>query len=78
MKAFRCSGLEVTGGGPVEITCSEVIQSVDHWIDDPAIDTFVAPGFIDLQVNGFAGCDYNDPEAPHDEIARFAPCMRPV
>jgi N-acetylglucosamine-6-phosphate deacetylase len=27
-------------------------------------------GFIDLQVNGFAGVDYNQPEAPHEEIAR--------
>jgi N-acetylglucosamine-6-phosphate deacetylase len=29
-----------------------------------------APGFIDLQVNGFAGVDYNCPTTPHDEIAR--------
>src|SRR5215831_3886999 len=27
-------------------------------------------GFIDLQVNGFAGVDYNCPTATHDEIAR--------
>jgi len=33
-------------------------------------DTFLAPGWIDLQVNGFAGVDYNDPHSPHDEIAR--------
>jgi N-acetylglucosamine-6-phosphate deacetylase len=29
-----------------------------------------APGFLDLQVNGFAGVDYNCPQTPHDEIAR--------
>jgi N-acetylglucosamine-6-phosphate deacetylase len=29
-----------------------------------------APGFIDLQVNGFAGVDYNAPATPHDDIAR--------
>jgi N-acetylglucosamine-6-phosphate deacetylase len=27
-------------------------------------------GFIDLQVNGFAGVDYNCPTAPHEDIAR--------
>ena len=30
----------------------------------------IAPGFIDIQVNGFAGVDYNSPEATHEEIAR--------
>ena len=35
-----------------------------------ARDIYLAPGWIDLQVNGFAGVDYNDPATPRDEIAR--------
>ena len=31
---------------------------------------YIAPGMIDLQVNGFAGVDYNSPDTPQDEIAR--------
>jgi N-acetylglucosamine-6-phosphate deacetylase len=30
----------------------------------------MAPGWIDVQVNGFAGVDYNTPGVPHEEIAR--------
>jgi N-acetylglucosamine-6-phosphate deacetylase len=29
-----------------------------------------APGFVDLQVNGFAGVDFNNPSAPQSELAR--------
>lgn len=31
---------------------------------------WVSPGWVDIQVNGFAGVDYNAPTTPHDEIAR--------
>src|SRR5271169_1728230 len=33
-------------------------------------DISTSRGFIDLQVNGFAGVDFNDPHSPHDQIAR--------
>ena len=39
-------------------------------------DVFVSPGWIDLQVNGFAGVDYNDPNSPGDEIARSIEVQR--
>ena len=43
-----------------EVTCSE----------EPAGDQFLSPGFVDLQVNGFAGVDFNSPLATLLEIAR--------
>jgi N-acetylglucosamine-6-phosphate deacetylase len=34
------------------------------------------PGFVDLQVNGFAGVDFNTPGLPQDEIRRALQAMR--
>ncbi len=34
------------------------------------------PGFVDLQVNGFAGVDFNTPGRPPDEIRRALEAMR--
>lgn len=34
------------------------------------------PGFVDLQVNGFAGVDFNTPGQPPDEIRRALEAMR--
>lgn len=41
-----------------------------------AAEPFVSPGWVDLQVNGFAGVDYNDPNTPADEIVRSIEVQR--
>jgi N-acetylglucosamine-6-phosphate deacetylase len=62
-----CCGIDVFTGASIELTFQDTIQSVT-----PSAETgvYLAPAFIDLQVNGFAGVDYNHPRTSHDEIAR--------
>src|SRR5215471_2206623 len=38
--------------------------------------SLTAPGFCDLQVNGFAGVDFNDPATTPDDVLRTAAAMR--
>jgi N-acetylglucosamine-6-phosphate deacetylase len=63
-----CSGIDAQTGSGIEIAFDETISSVRP-AAKPA-DGWVAPGWVDIQVNGFAGVDYNAPTAPHEEIAR--------
>jgi len=53
----------------LRVEYGNVIQAVDDLIHPPEIGEFLAAGFIDLQVNGFAGVDYNDPATPAEAIA---------
>jgi N-acetylglucosamine-6-phosphate deacetylase len=64
---MKCYGLDALRGVPVEVVAGKTVESVG-----PGSDTggYLAPGWIDLQVNGFAGVDYNSPAAAHEEIAR--------
>lgn len=54
----------------VRVEYRDAIQAVDDLIEPPDTAEFVFPGFIDVQVNGFAGVDYNDPESSHEAIAQ--------
>jgi len=65
---MNCSGIDALTGLPVEIEFGATITRVAP--GSLQSDEYVAPGFIDIQVNGFAGVDYNQPDVAHDEIAR--------
>jgi N-acetylglucosamine-6-phosphate deacetylase len=65
---MTCSGKDALTGAPIELAFHDTIVSVTP-ARQPA-DLYLAPGWIDLQVNGFAAVDYNHPQTPHPEIAR--------
>lgn len=67
---MKCHGIDIASKERLELCFSEVIEAADPLIGRRDDLDYVAPGFIDLQVNGFAGVDYNSPIAPHEEIAR--------
>ena len=68
MKIRRCLGRDPASGRVVEVTFGETVVSVDE--SDASTGLYLAPGFIDLQVNGFAGVDLNRPDQPAEEIDR--------
>jgi len=71
MTRIKCSGRDAVSGDRITLEFDDVIQNLDPAFSEVVSDdVFIAPGFIDIQVNGFAGVDYNAPDAAHDEIAR--------
>jgi N-acetylglucosamine-6-phosphate deacetylase len=69
-QAKSVTGKSPVGGAVLQIEFTgSVITAVDELVRPPEMSTFIAPGLIDLQVNGFAGVDYNDPDSPAEAIA---------
>ena len=67
---MKCKGIETSTNDFIEIQGDSVISHVDPVLETADNAAFIAPGFVDLQVNGFAGVDYNSPASPLEEIAR--------
>src|SRR5471030_1337896 len=65
---MNCSGIDVSSGSPIQVAFEEKILSVTP-AASPA-HLYLAPGWIDIQVNGFAAVDYNRPGVSHEDIAR--------
>lgn len=73
-----CLGTDATTDQSVAVEFAETIQSVRTTESDEAVyerTVYLAPGFVDLQVNGFAGVDFNDPKTPIAEIGRALDAM---
>ena len=61
-------GKDVATGLAREVVFDSTIESVRPSVEKT--DSYLSPGWVDVQVNGFAGVDYNSPAATEEEIAR--------
>lgn len=72
---MKCHGVDAISGEATELSFQQLIQGVDPFLAPLDGKTYLAPGFIDLQVNGFAGVDYCSPSASHEGIGRSIRAM---
>lgn len=66
----KCSGFDALSGCFVELSFGRTIEAVDTPITAPSEGRWLAPGFVDIQVNGFKGVDFCAPGATLEEIGR--------
>ena len=72
---MKCHGLDSISGEAIEVSFDQLITGADSWLSPLPGREYLSPGWIDLQVNGFAGVDYCSPSAPHEEIGRSIRAM---
>src|ERR1041385_5754473 len=72
---MKCKGIETSTNDFIEIQGDSVISHIDPVLETADNAAYMAPGFVDLQVNGFAGVDYNSPVTTPEEIARSIRAM---
>jgi N-acetylglucosamine-6-phosphate deacetylase len=64
------TGFDPVTGQYLSVSFDTVISGVDTLIKPVPDALWIAPAWIDLQVNGYAAVDYNDPKTPAEEISR--------
>ena len=66
---MNCSGINLATGQRVTVEFERTITAIQLFEGTSADDAlWIAPGFVDIQVNGFAGVDFNNPQAPLSDI----------
>ena len=71
MNLLKCSGTNTLTGDFITLKGGLLItQTESPDLKTEAQGSYLAPGFIDLQVNGFAGVDYNSGSTSMEEISR--------
>ncbi len=70
-----CLGRNVSTDETIAIEFAETIQSVRVDEKEQMDSVCLAPGFVDIQVNGFGGVDFNDPRASIEDIGRALRAM---
>ena len=69
MASIKRYGRDALRGTAISLGLAARIEEVE--CPAPAgSESWLAPGFVDLQVNGFAGVDYNDPAIALEDVAR--------
>jgi N-acetylglucosamine-6-phosphate deacetylase len=72
---MNCSGINVASGDRIAIEFDTLITKTGP-LEPAKGDLYIAPGFIDIQVNGYLGVDYNDPGSTLDGISRSIQALR--
>src|SRR5277367_4170151 len=65
---MKCKGHDPCSGRTIELEFDEVISSIATTPEGPSEGVYITPGFIDLQVNGCAGVDYNSPTVDAEDV----------